>query len=240
MSELGEFLRSARQKRNLSLDDVAQATRIKVPYLEALENGDYSLLPGPAYVTGFLRNYARFLGVHPDDMVEEYHSRRPAPAPTVKAATRVLASGYERQNRTRLLWTLAAVAALLVGGYIIKQYSDSSAHAYSSQLPLTPANLGGTAIIPVVRHALPTIHVRLRAAAPVWVHVTVDGAKRYEGILRPRSGPRIFLGHHAIYVITYDGAHLRAVYDGRPLGFLSHQPGLTVQEATSSGWQHVS
>ncbi|MBV9278584.1 MAG: helix-turn-helix domain-containing protein, partial [Chloroflexi bacterium] len=52
MSELGDMLRSARLKRNLSLADVSRATRIKESYLAALEDGTYHLLPGPAYAVG--------------------------------------------------------------------------------------------------------------------------------------------------------------------------------------------
>jgi transcriptional regulator with XRE-family HTH domain len=95
------LLRNARQKQQISLDQASTATRIKPLFLEALEEGDYHLLPGPAYVTGFLRNYAQFLGLQPDEIVQEYYAEQPSPQPAVKAATRVLASGYERQLRAR-------------------------------------------------------------------------------------------------------------------------------------------
>src|SRR5881275_478435 len=87
VNELGEILRSARQKKNLSLSQVTRATRIKQSYLEALEDGEYSVLPGPAYVTGFLRNYALYLGLHPDDLIQEYYAVQAPPQPRVKAAT---------------------------------------------------------------------------------------------------------------------------------------------------------
>lgn len=240
MSELGDILRHARQKRNISLLAASNETHIKQEFLEALENGDYAALPGPVYITGFLRNYARCLGLHPEDVVQEYYAARPAPQPTVKAATRVLASGYERQNRTRLLWVLAAIVLLLVGGYTIKQYNDSYAHAYSPPLNVTPANLGSVSAHAVVGKAgPPTIHLGLHAVAPVWVRVTADGVRRYQGILRPTSGSRLWSAHHSIYVVTYDGAHLKATYNGRRLGLLSHQPGLIGEVATSGGWHQA-
>jgi transcriptional regulator with XRE-family HTH domain len=238
VSELGAVLRSARQKRNLSLADVAAATHIKEQYLEALEDGEYGVLPGPAYVTGFLRNYGRFLGLHPDDLIQDFYTTRSMPGPSVKPATRVLASGYERQNRKRLLWGFVMVAVMLVGGYTVKQYREGEAHASASQLNVTPANLGsGYNAARTHKHQQPTlIRLQLRATQPVWTKVTVDGVKKYQGVLRPRAGLRTWTGHTAIYVASYDGRHLRVRLNGRPLGAMSTQPGLQVDQATASGW----
>lgn len=240
MSELGEILRSARQKKNVSLADVAKATRIKQPYLEALEDEDYALLPGSAYITGFLRNYASYLGLHPDDVVQEYHASAPPPEPCVKAATRVLANSHRRYARSRFLWGLGILVLMLGAGYAIKQYNDTYAHPYSAPL-LTPANLGAPAAVAVHRHtAPPLIHVQLRALAPVWVRVTVDKQQAFQGILRAREGAKQFTAHHALYVVTYDGAHVKVIYDGRRLGRMANKPGLVVDLATTAGWQRVS
>lgn len=239
LSELGEILRDARQKRNLSLAEVALATRIKEPYLEALEEGEYSLLPGSAYVTGFLRNYARFLGLHPDDVTEEYHALRPQPEATVRSATRVLASGHERYNRKRLFWALGVLILCLAGGYAIKQYNDTYAHPYSAPL-LTPANLGSTSA-PVHQVAAPqSIRLHLQADTTVWVRVTADQKQVFQGKLRPSMHHKLWIAHHSIYVLTLDGARVRARYDGRAVGYLSTRPGLIVAVATPAGWRRVS
>ena len=240
LSELGEILRSARQKRHLSLAQAAEATRIKLSYLEALEDGEYSLLPGQAYVTGFLRNYAKFLGLHPDDVVQEYHACVPVPQPAVKPSTRVLESGYYRQTRARLLWALAGLLLILAGAYAVKQYNNTYAHPYSAPL-LTPSNLGANET-GVVRHpaAAQTITVHLQAIAPVWVRVTADHHRAFQGILRPGMRHKTWTAHQSMYVVTYDGAHLQGRYDGRFVGRLSTHPGLLIDLATPSGWQKVS
>jgi transcriptional regulator with XRE-family HTH domain len=232
-------LRSTREKRRISLEDVAEATRIRVGFLEALENGDYALLPGPAYASGFLRNYAQFLGLHPDDVVDEYRARQPSAAPAVKPATRVLASGYDRQVRTRLVWALLAVVALLAGGYIIREYSRN-AHAYTPPLNLTPANIGSGITHPKPAPPLPTIRVALRAVAPVWVRVTADGAREFQGILHPAKQYQQWQGHRSIYVLTLDGAQLNVRYNGREVGRLATEPGMIVKVATAGGWQTAS
>lgn len=239
VSQVGEMLRAARQEQRLSLLDAAQAIHIKANFLDALENGEYSLLPGPAYITGFLRNYARYLGLHPDDVVQEYYATRPLPEPMVRPATRVLASGYQRHNRTRLLWGMLAVVALLVGAFTIKQYNDSTAHA-SPQLNVTPANLGMTGL----HHAAPptnsTIRLGLHAIAPVWVRVTVDGHRKFEGIMRARDPWRRWTAHTAVYVLAFDGAHLQASYDSHKAQLLSRRPGLSVWQASAAGWRQAS
>src|SRR5581483_9208311 len=75
MFEIGSSLREARIKRGLSSADVQKAIRIRDRYLQALEEERWELLPGDAYVKGFLRTYADFLGLDGNLYVDEYNSR---------------------------------------------------------------------------------------------------------------------------------------------------------------------
>lgn len=72
MDEIGHILREARENKGLTLEDVQANTRINVRYLTALETGRYDALPTPVHVRGFLRNYARFLGLDPQPLLDRY------------------------------------------------------------------------------------------------------------------------------------------------------------------------
>lgn len=72
MTELGSWLRQAREAKRLSLEDVERETRIRAYFLAALEEEDFSRLPGDVYTRGFLRNYASFLGLDPNEALQRY------------------------------------------------------------------------------------------------------------------------------------------------------------------------
>ena len=72
MDEVGSLLREAREARGLSLADAHEGTRINTRYLEALENGEYDLLPTQVHTKGYLRNYARFLELDPEPLLTRY------------------------------------------------------------------------------------------------------------------------------------------------------------------------
>lgn len=72
MDELGQILQQARENKGLSIEEVHEETRINARFLEALEDGEYAVLPSATHTRGFLRNYARFLGLDPDPLVERY------------------------------------------------------------------------------------------------------------------------------------------------------------------------
>ena len=57
------MLREARMQAGLDIDDVEQHTKVRAKYLRALENEEWSLLPGTAFTKGFLRSYADLLGL---------------------------------------------------------------------------------------------------------------------------------------------------------------------------------
>src|SRR5436309_11870824 len=63
MVRVGQRLHEKRVQKKLTLEDIASATRIKARFLAAIESGEYTKLPSPAYAQGFVRNYASYLGL---------------------------------------------------------------------------------------------------------------------------------------------------------------------------------
>ncbi|MEW6400559.1 MAG: RodZ domain-containing protein [Chloroflexota bacterium] len=77
---IGQRLRQAREYRLLSLEKAADITRIRVVYLQALENDDFSVMPSAAQGRGFLRNYAEFLDLDLDQIIAELQKEAPRPS----------------------------------------------------------------------------------------------------------------------------------------------------------------
>jgi len=80
MPEIGSTLREARMRARIDITEVEQATKIRAKYLRALENEEWSLLPGPTFIRSFLREYADYLGLDSRTLVEEYKLRYDRPS----------------------------------------------------------------------------------------------------------------------------------------------------------------
>lgn len=78
MSELGARLRQARESQGLSLAQASVDTRILQQSLAALEEGAYQRLPSDVVIRGFIRNYAQYLGLPADELIELYRRERGA------------------------------------------------------------------------------------------------------------------------------------------------------------------
>jgi cytoskeletal protein RodZ len=77
MGEIGEILRERRMALKIDVHDVEEATKIRAKYLRALENEEYNLLPGNAYVKSFLRTYADYLDLDSRALVDQYRAQGP-------------------------------------------------------------------------------------------------------------------------------------------------------------------
>ena len=75
MFEIGNSLREARERQGLGYPEIELATKIRGKYIRALEEEDFTAIPGDAYIRGFLRTYSEYLGLDGDVYVEEYASR---------------------------------------------------------------------------------------------------------------------------------------------------------------------
>jgi cytoskeletal protein RodZ len=78
--EIGNTLREARVRRNLTLQQVEEDIKIRVKYVQAMENEDWDVMPGVTYVKGFLRTYSTYLGLDPDVIIGEFRSRGMTPS----------------------------------------------------------------------------------------------------------------------------------------------------------------
>jgi cytoskeletal protein RodZ len=72
MSSFGETLKRERELRQISLREIAEATKINLRYLDALERNDFRHLPGGVFNKGFVRAYAQFIGIDPEAMATAY------------------------------------------------------------------------------------------------------------------------------------------------------------------------
>lgn len=80
---LGEVLRAERERRQLTIHDIEEATSIRALYIEHIENGNYDKLPGDVYTKGFIKNYALFLNLDADALVKQFLEER-TPEPTAE------------------------------------------------------------------------------------------------------------------------------------------------------------
>ena len=72
MSSVGEILKNTREAKGITIEQVAEATSIRVLYLEAIESEQFNQVPGEVYLKGFIRNYANYIGLNGPAMVEKY------------------------------------------------------------------------------------------------------------------------------------------------------------------------
>lgn len=72
MRQFGEYLKAQREERGVSLEEIAQETKIRMAFLEAMEKGEFNKLPGEFYCRAYLRSYAKTIGIREEELLEKY------------------------------------------------------------------------------------------------------------------------------------------------------------------------
>jgi cytoskeletal protein RodZ len=261
MQNVGKWLQTARESQSLSIEDAERETRIRPRYLRALETGDYGAMPGGESQTrGFLRRYAAFLGLSPDEAITRYdqevHGASPsaaAPSSTVREEIVSPARPMDLSPPNMGLWATLAVIGLviflvLVGWWLLSR--DFGAAPSPSPIPSTPV-LGDTPSPSSVSsptsaglqpspspeiEATPTfavadsVTVTLQALEHVWIRVRVDEVVVFEGMLAP-DAPQTWIGLQQVVVETGNGAGLVAMANGQEQGPIGERGALSAR-----GW----
>jgi cytoskeletal protein RodZ len=220
---LGERLRAAREARGLSLSDVAEQIRIRAVYLAAIEDQNWKAIGAPVYIRGFLRTYARFLGVDPEEAVATFNRTQPAAAqPAVLEAP----DGepreprrFEVQRGSVLVWVAASVAVLLIAFVVYNELTMQRGTTVAAPASTAASSLAATMATstpPPTPRPIRTLALVL--SAPSWLRVTVDGNVSMEGTF-PAGTAKTFHGKNALVRLGNAGG-VEVYVDGKDVGKL--------------------
>jgi cytoskeleton protein RodZ len=228
MSALGDTFRTARESQGLTLEDVADRIHIRSRYLEAIEAGNWAAIGPPVYIRGFVRTYARSLGLDADAAVARLaedalgHVSAPAFAPPARPEVPLVeraGAAKRRPSSGAIAGVFVAVALVLFVGYQYFQYQRGETvpvKAAPSSAPAQPParrERAARQLPPLVQPAS-GFSIRLRDSS--WLRVVVDGKLMMEGIY-PKGTRRTFAGRSATVRVGNAGGVVVSV-DGKELG----------------------
>jgi transcriptional regulator with XRE-family HTH domain len=211
MSDIGDRLRSARQNRGLSLPEVAARTRIPVWILESIERGEYARLPGGVFLRGFLRAFAREVGLDPEMIIAEYVTSQGAPAAACQATATPTDVGIpaEAHASTSRAWSSLALAAAALGALL---WLDAPPRTRDSDVSAPAAMaLDDAAATSTVEDVRPTISEQAMAGT---TEVVVSDSQAFIEDARA-SGSERARGELDVHLQATGPLWLEATTDGR-------------------------
>jgi cytoskeletal protein RodZ len=241
MSSLGETFRQAREARGFALSDVSEQIHIRSVYLNAIENEDWASIGAPVYTRGFLRTYARFLGLDAEAIVARYNEIAGQAAATATAAAPVSSAGSSDRGGPSV-WVIAvSIVAVLLVGFAFYEYvqyqSGSPATVANDATPTGPASAPPAAAAaadqgtpapdasaeasaePSAEQAAATSNsLDLRLTQRSWLRVVVDGKSIMEGLF-PAGTVRSVVGKSAT-IRAGNAAGVSVTVNGKNIGAL--------------------
>lgn len=214
-------------RARIDVSEIEATTKIRAKYLRALENEEWSLLPGPTFVKSFLRTYAQALGLDGKSLVEEYrlHHERPSDAmlePIVSTPQRNRgrtpssgpSRGYMLAVGAIVVVIIALVVLLISGGGSSKKAGTSSASARTG----APATTHHARRSTTTTHSASTasvVSLSLRPSAPVYVCLIGDGGRRLIAGATLRAGETTSTYRAKHFVITLGNSSVTMYIDGK-------------------------
>lgn len=226
MARLGDTLRERRMQLGVSLDQAEAGTRIRARMLEALENGDYTALPDPGYVRGYISSYARYLELDPLPLHAMYRSEsgtgRPKHIELPSADVAVARTGEQHEVPWRAALAVVAIVAVvsLVAWGVVRFMRGPET---PPPVPLTPteetSTPSGEATTPIetptetetpsseqettseTEVAPFTLEVTIADNGASWLEITVDGRSAYVGKLTGGQSKQFEVAESASIVV---------------------------------------
>lgn len=226
---LGEKLRQAREERGISVSEVAEQTRISSHYLSSIENDDYKTLPGGIFNKGFVKSYAKYVGLDENEVLQDY-SKLVAEAEdediehVVSYRPEVLTDDRTMSSMLPTLVFAGIILALMTGGILfVVNYLQNQEDQPLAKVTPTPALAntpdGSQVASNIVQPPIADkINVQLKAVSEaVWTSYSIDGAPKTQTLSPDES---VTLEANNSFKLSYSKAklpNLQIVLNGKQI-----------------------
>ncbi len=232
--EIGKTLKEAREAMGLSLEAVEEETKIRRKYIQALEQEQFQILPGSIYAKAFLKNYAKFLGIKVEEIMEEYRLQYPdqtAPEETLAPPVeKVRVKAKTKTQEGPRYWVYVISAIIIIGviisilyvtkGMWLKSPADTGSNqlqaSEQNQLPAPQQPLPGQVDATKVSSVKVTLDVK---SDRCWIRVVVDGEPSFQGELSANQSKE-FEGKEKIAFTLGNAGVVEVIVNGQNMGFL--------------------
>ncbi len=227
MGTLGQYLRSAREARGIALREAAQQTRIGITYLKALEEEDFSRLPGEVFVKGFLKNYGKFLQLDDSETMKRYGELRAPRTIPGDVANKEPIVPVSEQKTTRsttiepFMWAAGIVIALLLFMFMVLPERRQR----ETQRPATQMSTGQTVTTPAPVTQTEKLYLEVIALENTWLLVRTDNSPQKKAFLQKDES--LIWSADERFLLSYGGVKaLKLMLNGREL--IVNEPGNAV------------
>lgn len=224
----GDELRRERLVREVTLEEIASATKISLRLLSALERSDLVKLPAPVFTRGFIRAYCLHLGLDPVDKINAYLAVVQTGAAPLPSGRPGLGSRFLRGRRSTAGTILGGVTAtlLLLGLIASPDHRRPVAHSSGVALvePVSFKNVSpSNEPTPLIREDAPRVFssneggiaLVLDFDEPSWIEISADGQKVFGGLVTAGESRR-FEAQKDFRVTLGNAGGVRVSVDGRP------------------------
>lgn len=234
----GEWLQAERERQGFTLEQVEEETKIRRFYIDALEKDKFSVLPPKVYATGFVKKYAKFLGLEEQPLVEEFQRLAYIDEPSEEIEEPVIARSYNPEIRYKPKNIIAGIAFLALviwlGSYLVpilishSSKPEPEASPQKTQGTKTPVKTGGTTNTPVAQAK--TNKLIIETEQPCWLLVKVDGQNQLEATIP--AGEKLVYEGKKIYIKAGNAGGIKITLNGQAIPALGRSGEIKEKEFT--------
>lgn len=248
---IGDIFRQEREKRQITLKDVENETNIRILYLEAIEKGNYGVIRGEVYLRGFIKSYAKFLGLDYKEILDKYYDERgisrtlaevPTDEPAVQPAADTAAvksdqkvsqtqsNNFHRriEDHKQKRITVNVIFAVIIAFIVIGCAAYFIVPLFTATKPSSPVQPAASQQTTQQKQAQqadskPTVaHVELAFTDTCWVQVKVDGKTVLEKTVDKNSYFQ-WEGKQNVEVTVGNAGVAKAKLNGKDIGSLGNK-----------------
>lgn len=228
MKEIGDILKRARQEKGLSLKDIQEVTKIRLRYLEAIDEGDFEAIPGEVYRKGFITNYANVVGLDGQQVLQQYHDLKSVQEEQARQEQLLLEEEEKDSPKTNLNndWLKGiylGVAGALAIVLMISFFLIPSLHRLKSDEAVKPVEIVENHDSPDYNQTLFPAPITITAEFKqrVWVQVIADGESifmRDGRTFDPSEPVQVWTAQQEMQIKMGNPAGVELTFNGKKLG----------------------